>query len=79
MDSNDSNAFVELLVAYKYLWAEHATMKYLQENSQANAEEIKLAFIKRAEECLLPITEAVSSGTPLQKPLRDTLRNIPPM
>lgn len=78
MESKEIDAFVELLMAYRHLWANHETLKYMQTHPDANAKKVRDRFLESVEVALLPVTGALLAGTALEASLLDALRTLPP-
>ena len=76
MESKEIDAFVDLLIAYKRLWTDHSTLKYMQVHPDANVEEVKDRFFESVEVALFPVTGALLSGTGLQASLQAALRTL---
>jgi hypothetical protein len=78
MESKEIDAFVELLMAYRRLWVNYETLKYMQNHPDANAKKVKDRFLASVEKALLPVTGALLAGTALEASLQAALRTLPP-
>jgi hypothetical protein len=78
MEVKESVVFAELLMAYKDLWVEHATLKYLRTDPAGSEAEAREHLQDMADAAVLPVSAALLSGSPLLDTLRGALRTLPP-
>ena len=65
MDSEETLLVSELISAYKHLWVEHQTFKYLNNHPNADPEEVHGEFVETAYDLFLPLNEALLERQPL--------------
>jgi hypothetical protein len=76
MDTEQTLLFSELISAYKHLWIEHQTFKYLNGHRGADPEEVHGEFVETAYDLFQPLNEALLARQPLQAVLRTLVREI---
>lgn len=76
MDQEEMLLVSELISAYKHLWVEHQTFKYLTGHPNADPEEVHGEFVETAYDLFLPLNEALLERQPLQAVLRKLVREI---
>jgi hypothetical protein len=78
MESKEIDAFVALLMAYKNLWVEHATLKFVHSEQAGSETEAREHLEEMANAAVLPVSGALLAGTPLLASLQAALRTLPP-
>lgn len=76
MDTEEALLLSELISAYKHLWVEHQTFKYLNDHPNGDPEEVHGEFVETAYDLFLPLNEALLARQPLQAALRKLVREI---
>jgi hypothetical protein len=76
MDTEERLLLSELISAYKHLWIEHQTFKYLNDHPNADREEAHGEFVETAYDLFQPLNEALQQRQPLQAELRKLVREI---
>jgi hypothetical protein len=78
VNSNEKGAFVELIVAYKTLWVEHAAQKFVPSEQAGTETQARKRLQEIADDAFSPVSVALLAGTPLLAPLNSALKTLPP-
>ena len=76
MDTEETLLVSELISAYKHLWVEHQTFKFMKDHPNADREETHGEFVETAYDLFLPLNEALLARQPLLVVLRNLVREI---
>jgi hypothetical protein len=78
VNSNETEAFVELIVAYRTLWVEHAALKSVLSEQAGTETQARERLEKMASDAFVPVSAAILNRAPLLASLKSVLKTLPP-